>query len=344
MVVTVVGTIVPWAVRAGTDPVVDVPVAFHVLNTNTTVTKCQPDGKPYTVRGDLVAPASALRETELNAVTLYIHGSGDGSTWHFTKVPGVDYVTEMAELGHVSVFIHNLGYGTSDPADGSKICFGSVADIAHQVVQQLRAGSYVAEGAVPIAFERVALTGHSLGGLAVELYSISYHDIDALVVVGWVDTLPSPVVFSSGFADVARFGIDCARGGEPKRPGGPGGWADVFQTRASWNELFFNTDPAVENAFIPGYEADACGFAPDAGQAIALAVALSPGVKVPVLVTGGDHDPFEPGAFDLEAARYVSSPDVSLAVLPATGHMIMLGRTAPDFRSIMSDWLGARGL
>jgi len=336
----VLAALAPLQSRAASAEVVDVPVTFHVLNTNTTVTKCQTDGKPYTIRGDLVAPASALSETTHNAVALYIHGSGDGSTWHFTAVPGVDYITQMAGMGHVSVFIHNLGYGTSDPADGSKICFGSFADIAHQVVQALRAGSYVAGGRTPITFERVALAGHSAGGIAAELYSISYHDIDALVIVGWADSAPT---LTSLYGDVGRVGIECARGGESKQPGGPAGWAKVFTTREEWDALFFNSDPTVEDAFIPRYEDDPCGALNDLGQALAASVALSPMVDLPILLAYGDHDPFPPGAFEMQRARYVSSSDVSLAVLPATGHQIMLGRTAPAFRSVMSNWLSAHG-
>lgn len=336
----VLAALAPLPSRATSDGVVDVPVAFQVLNTNTTVTKCQPDGKPYTIRGDLVAPADALTETAHNALTLYIHGSGDGATWHFTAVPGVDYVTEMARMGHVSVFIHNLGYGASDPADGAKICYGSIADIAHQVVQSLRAGTYDAGEQVPISFERVALAGHSGGALAVELYSISYHDIDALVIDGWADTAPTLATFYTG---VAGFGVKCAQGGESKQTGGPKGWAKIFTTRQQFDALFFNADLVVEDAFIPRYEGDPCGIAPDAGQVIAESLALSPMVDIPILLSYGDHDPFGPGAFEFERSRYVSSHDVSLSVLPATGHQIMLGRTAPAFRVVMSNWLSARG-
>lgn len=329
-------TFAPMPSRAMGSSVVDVPLTFHVVNSS--VTKCRNDNKPYTIRGNLVAPADALTDTTHDAVTLYLHGSGDGSVWHFTAVPGVDYVSEMARLGHVSVFIHNLGYGASDAADGNAVCFGSFVTIAHQVVQELRKGIYGAGGKTPVAFERVALVGISAGGIDAELYSITYHDIDALGIVGWADNALTVTGF---YPDVVGDGLACARGGESKTAGGPSGWVRVFRGR-DWDSLLYNMDPFVRQSFVARYEDDPCGVLSDAGQAIGESIALSPTVTIPVLLAYGDHDPFPPGAFEIQRARYVSSPDVSLAVLPNTGHVSMLGRTAPEFRAVMSGWLGAR--
>ncbi len=37
-------------------------------------------------------------------------------------------------MGHASVSLHLLGYGPSDPIDGTGACFGTYADQAQQVV------------------------------------------------------------------------------------------------------------------------------------------------------------------------------------------------------------------
>jgi hypothetical protein len=137
---------VPAPAASEQESIAEVPVSFQVTNTNPVTSTCSADGGSSIVRGSLVGPEAELRDTALDAATLYIHGSGDGSSWHFPEVASngvkVDHITEMAKLGHVSVFIHTLGYGLSDAADGNGICFGSVADMTHQVVQHLRHGTY----------------------------------------------------------------------------------------------------------------------------------------------------------------------------------------------------------
>src|SRR5688572_29160147 len=122
--------------------VVELPVAFAVKNTNTTEVPCQSDGTDYTVKGHLVAPAAALDSPK--AATLYLHAVTFGEYyWRFKGVPGYDYASNMAERGHVSVAIDRIGYGESGRPDGnSGTCFGSEADVAHQIVQSLRNGSY----------------------------------------------------------------------------------------------------------------------------------------------------------------------------------------------------------
>ena len=325
-----------------TSDVVELGVSFSVRNTNTTRTApaCKPDGKRYTVRGTLAGRQSALADGPNDAVTLYLHGSGDGSSWNFTAVPGVDHIGEMAALDHTSVFIHFLGYGTSDPVDGNALCYGSFADVAHQVVQHLRHGTYVVDDASPVAFERVALIGHSGGALAAELYSVSYNDIDAVGIAGWADLA---ITFPPFFTKAAGFAVACGQGGRAKQPGGAKGWGRVFDRKAL-RKLLYNMDPQVFDAFAKRYEDDPCGILKDAGPLLASSIALSPlVVKIPVLLIYGDHDPFSPGAFDIQRARYISSPDVSLAVLPNAGHNAMHGRTADAYRSVMSSWLKARG-
>ena len=322
--------------------IVETPVSFSVVNTNTSRTgpACTPDGKAYTIRGTIAGPASKLVDGTNDAVTLYIHGSGDGSSWNFTGFPGVDHIGGMAELGHVSVFIHFLGYGTSDAINGWDLCYGSQVDMAHQVVQHLRSGTFEVDGHPGPAFERVALAGHSGGALGAEQYSVSYDDIDAVVIAGWAD---AAVTFVPLFTKTAAFVPKCARGGRSKGPGGPAGWGRVFSDR-DLDRLLYNVAPDVKHAFFERYEDEFCGLLKDAGPMIATNVALSPLlVDTPVLLIYGDHDPFLPGSFQLQKARYLSSKDVSVEVLTNAGHNAMMGRTAPQYRAVMSSWLKARG-
>ena len=139
------------------------PVSFQVKNTNTTAApKCTPDGAAYTVRGHLTAPAKGKRA----GVTLYLHGLGLGEwLWNFQPVKSYNFVAGMARTGHASVTVDRLGYGASDkPPDGKSICIGSQADVAHQIVGQLKAGSYTVQGGKARKFKRVGLVGHSAAG------------------------------------------------------------------------------------------------------------------------------------------------------------------------------------
>lgn len=336
----------------GYGPIVEKSVSFNVINQNRSVTsqECQGDGKTYTVRGSLVAPAGSIEAGRIRSVTLYLHGSGDASTWHFTAVPGVDHITEMAQLGHASVFIHSLGYGLSDRVDGTAVCFGTFADGAHQIIEQLRVGSYLAGGVPGPAFARIALAGHSGGAVIAELEAVSFHDADALIVSGWTDypwmvTMaedpPGPFLYGA----FAGFTQRCATAPEAKENGGPGGWAFLFTTRNEVEILMPNIEPAVLDAFLEAYEQDPCGWGEDFGGAVSANIALAPDVTVPVLLAYGDRDPVAGvAAVELQRARYaLVNDDVSVQIVPQTGHEVMLERPAAAFRAGLSSWLEARG-
>jgi len=315
------------------------PVTFVISNTNTSAAPCASDGKQYVLRGTITAPAGLLESGAASSATLYLHGSGDASSWHFTGVPNYDHIGEMAELGHVSVFIHSLGYGASDRVDGTQVCFGSLADATHQVVTELRSGRYsFGDASVGPAFRRVALAAHSGGGLVAELEAVSYHDIDALIVAS-----PSDFAFRSfAYRGLASFAVNCARGGDAKEPGGPRGWAYPLAP-ADVGHLFFNADPAVIDSFRAAYERDFCAIGTSIVQSLAAMIVLGPTVHVPVLLVYGDHDIYLPGAPQVERLRFLGSKDVALEVLPDSGHVLMLQRTAPHFRATMSEWLAGRG-
>src|SRR5436305_2853309 len=124
--------------------VVSLPVAFRVVNSNTSAAPCSSDGAAYTVRGHLIGPRSALSNGRGGAITAYLYGYEGGEwNWDLRSPPGYAYANQMARRGHVSLTLDELGYGKSDrPADGNGICVGSEADMTHQIIEQLRHGSY----------------------------------------------------------------------------------------------------------------------------------------------------------------------------------------------------------
>src|SRR2546423_129266 len=138
---------------AAAGEMVDLPVAFRVDNTNSSRLPCHSDGKTYVVRGHLTGPRAAIAGPGPRAVTLYYSGYDSGEwNWRFRVVPGYDYAAELARVGHASVTIDQVGYGESGHPQGNDTCLGAQADIAHQIIGQLRAGTYTASGMQPVTF------------------------------------------------------------------------------------------------------------------------------------------------------------------------------------------------
>jgi pimeloyl-ACP methyl ester carboxylesterase len=307
---------------------------------------CDADGQEYSVVGALVAPADHMP----SSVTLYLHGSGDGATWHFRHPGADDHVTEMARLGHASVFVDQLGYGASDIPDGTKVCVGSMADMAGQMADALRAGSYVADGIAAPSFDRVALAGHSLGGAIAELAAFSFPDrFDAIVLAGWVSSI-TPQTSAAGQSGQAAAGPGALRGiaagcsmPGPKREGAATGYATVF-TADEIHRLFFDASDEVKDAMANAYEADACGAARSLGNEIVVAQVGTSSITAPVLIVLGEHDISGPSGAETERARMTGSDDVSMFIVPRTAHMMMLERSAAAFRATLSGWLAARGI
>jgi pimeloyl-ACP methyl ester carboxylesterase len=176
------------------DEVLTVPVHFTVTNSNRSPIPCRADGLDYSISGQLTGPASQLGASHSAAATLYLHGLGfAGWYWNFDGAGADGYATALARQGHVSVAIDRLGHGASVLANGRATCLGAQADIAHQIVLQLKAGSYQRDdGVAAVAFDKIALGGHSAGGGVAEAEAYGFGDIDALLVMNWTDQGTSP--------------------------------------------------------------------------------------------------------------------------------------------------------
>jgi pimeloyl-ACP methyl ester carboxylesterase len=323
-----------FAQRSGVaGDIADISVSFTVENLNRSLVLCLTDGATYTLSGHIVGPASALRDGA--AATLYLHGAAvPEATWRM-PVRGYDYGYEQARRGHISVTLDRLSYGASPTPNGLMTCHGGQADMAHQIVTQLRDGSYLSPA--PIGFSRIALAGHSAGQVIAEIAAYSFGDIDALVIGGWGDpfaTLDDAVVLLPTIQT-------CATGGEPKRPGEPSGYAFTFEGRVP-ELLFHNAEEAVIGEYVARHERDAC----DASLATAppINALMVSQIEVPVFLFYGLNDALWPaGTGERQRGFFTGSNDVTLFELPDTGHMIMLERTAPTLRVAMSDWLHERG-
>ncbi len=311
------------------------PVSFQVQNTNTTAAPgCTTDGATYTVRGHLTAP----KKGKQSGVTLYLHGLGLGEwLWNFQPVKAYNFVQGMARAGHASVSVDRLGYGASDkPSSGKSLCIGSQADIAHQIVGQLKAGSYTLQGITARKFKRVALAGHSAAGQISITEAYTYRDLKALVVVGFSFSNLPRANDEFGFQRIA-----CDAGGDPV----PGltNYGFFGRTDAGFRSTMFHSAPkAVQDAGVKLHYPDPCGDNYSLIDTIQKQAANDPKVKVPVLVACGRNDVLYAGfGCEAQADRFKKG---SVLLLKNTGHGVPLERGAKTFRKRLDRFLDRSGL
>ncbi|MGQ0626326.1 MAG: alpha/beta hydrolase [Sporichthyaceae bacterium] len=312
------------------DMVTSVPVSFRVVNENRSAVPCPADGKEYTVTGHLSGPASALRSGTIEAATLYLHGNAvDERLWNYPEKPAYDYAAAMARAGFVSVTVTRLGYPGSGRPNGNEVCFGSEADVAHQIVEQLRAGSYRAKGGAP-KVARVALAGHSASGFVAMAAAYSFRNVDALLVV------------ASGEFTTPRV-PEAVAGMQARCVGSDDGYEliETDDARAA-ADFFFDGESEIVEDIVGTRPADACAGTGNAAASIVTDAVMLASIDVPVLVITGAQDAFfaDPA---MQASLFTGSSDVEAIRLPDTGHAITLERSAPAFRKAMAGWLGDRG-
>jgi pimeloyl-ACP methyl ester carboxylesterase len=327
----------PVGAGAKTVKVTSVPVAFQVKNTNTTTAApCTPDGATYTVRGHLTGPRSVLtpKRARRAGVTLYLHGLGVAEWLWYFPIAQYNHARAMARAGHVSVTIDRLGYGASDkPASGKSVCIGSQADIAHQIVQQLRSGAY---GAPALRFKRVALAGHSASGQIAITEAFTYRDVAALVVVAFsYSNLPR------GNDEFGFQRIACDKGGDPS----PGltDYGFFGRSEGALRSIMFRSAPkAVQDRAASLRGLDPCGDNYSLIPAIQRQPPNVGKVRVPVLVACGRNDVLYAGfGCEAQADRFRRGRTL---LLRNTGHGLPLESGAKTFRRSLGRFLDRAGV
>lgn len=319
-------------------------VSFEVQNVNRSKIPCEADGETYTVRGTITGPQQALDDPQ--AVTLFLHGLSYGEFFgNYGEQPGYNFAEKQAEAGHVTVTVDRLGYDSSDKPDGTGICFGSRADIAHQIVTQLRGGDYQADDAEAApAFPEVVLAGHSVGGIIAQAAAYSFGDIDGLMVLSYSDTTVSPAAMGALETAIAA----CEAGGATSEgdPGAPG----YVYFGADTPEMFImahfftpNAEPVVVDTTAALRNMDPCGDITSYKAAVDTNKANVASITTPTLVLTGGEDAIYPVPAEEQAALLTGVQDITSVTIPATGHALTLHNTKDQFSAELSAWLDARG-
>jgi pimeloyl-ACP methyl ester carboxylesterase len=354
----VLAVMLPGEASARTRKISAEPVTFSVQNVNRSKLTCTTDGASYQIKGHLVGPRSVLATSSRKrkrkpAVTLYLHGLGFGEWfWRFNgfadpgphpaiAIPhGYDYAAAQAKAGHTSVVIDRLGYDASGHPDGTKSCLGGQADVAHQIVQQLRAGSYAVDGGRVLRFKRIALAGHSAGAETAMIEAYSFRDVDALLAMSFsYSNLPRAQLALGPTYDL------CRAGGEPASAGLPTGYAYYGgPTAADFLSIMLASSPSTADIAAVNRNRDPCGDVDSIIPALGQQSSMLRRIKVPVLVICGTKDAlYSRLGCEQQAERFSGSRSNTLAFVRGAGHGLTLERQAPKFRRKVGRWLAKRG-
>lgn len=321
------------------DDVLRIPVSFEVTNTAPPGhLSCPADGETYTLPGHITGPRVALESDGSRTISILMSGFDTSGEWGWMlDFAGYDTPVEMAKLGHITLSYDMLGYGAAGGPHGWFECFATQASVTHQMVRQLREGTYTVGQA--IAFDDVVLVAHDVAGAIAEIEAYVYKDVDGIVSMIWADQGFTPYITTLA---AQRYAV-CAAGGDGGVASPLDGYVlfgppdDEFR-----RDLIQDMEPAVADELVGRRERSPCGYIYPILPSRAVDKARMAEITVPVLLIYQEHDVvISRDGQNQQAANFSGSDDVTTVFLD-TGHWMMFERTAPAFRQTMSDWLHAR--
>jgi pimeloyl-ACP methyl ester carboxylesterase len=284
----------------------------------------------------LLTLPTELRSSELQ---ILLHGAGhDHRYWNWPVQPDRYSYTEWAAAhGAATLAIDRIGTGSSSKPPGVENTVAAQARLLSQIVAQARAGL---PGAPP--FDRVVLVGHSMGSVVAGYEAVTYHDVDAVVLTGYIPVDGDPAVGNELFDAVFRPATEVqAR---------LLGLVDdnYLMSRIDDTEaLVFWPDQA--DPVIVGVERQLQN--PTTRAELLDAIEAGPtirGIPVPTLVLVGQHDALlidqnkDKDCYDTVRRWAPATPDhFDFEVVADTGHNLNLHRTAHIAFETLDRWLAA---
>lgn len=136
----------------------------------------------YTIHGRLCMPEGKTPKTVMLAVHGILYNNG---YWNVSYQPEkYNYAQYMNDAGYGVFSIDRLGIGKSSKPLAALVTLDSQAEVAHQIITRLRAGTIA-----DTAFERVMLVGYSYGSATSLRETSRYNDADAVIVTAWGSTM-----------------------------------------------------------------------------------------------------------------------------------------------------------
>jgi pimeloyl-ACP methyl ester carboxylesterase len=292
----------------------------------------------FSVRvANLSQPVGATLCRKTSAVddrTLVItaHGATYNRTyWDWPQSPeSYSIVRKLAPDASV-LNVDLLGSGRSGHPPSSYLTLDAEASMLHQLVQTMRTRG----------FRNVILLGHSSGSGTVTQEAATYHDVDGIVVTGFLHRFPGlgvPLSFYPAMLDPAFAGAGLDPGYLTTRPGSRA--TNGFYNAAVADPSVIAYDEAHKDV-VPWLHT--VGF-----PLVILDPSISRKIDVPVLSLVGDHDPFceSPACpqATAEPAAWSSAARLELHAIANAGHDIHLhGPPYADAEAwYIRDWLARR--
>jgi pimeloyl-ACP methyl ester carboxylesterase len=291
---------------------------------------------PQKVHGKLCLPAGDIPKT----VQLLVHGGTYNRLyWDLPNVPvRYSYQRDMADQGLATFAIDALGSGESSRPLSALITGTALASVVHQVIGQLRAGRVGGT-----RFDRVVLVGHSMGSGIVAVEASTYHDVDGVILTGFshsMDLLALTAIFVDGVRPAALDPLLSRRNSDPGYVTTMPGTRRVFHDPGLVDADVLTADEATKDQV-------AATVVPDL-LTLAFNGPLTRSIAAPVLTANGALDGLFcafhcAGTEELRAAEAgFFTSELSVFLLPGSGHSLGLSRNAPDYRAAVRDWVTAR--
>jgi pimeloyl-ACP methyl ester carboxylesterase len=319
------------------------------------------DPIPSTVRGTLFRSKKGFRSR--STALLLQHGAvSERSAWSAGApvIAGThDMARSLARKGYAVFAIDRLGYGESryerPPGSGLLLTPDGYIEMTHQMVAQIRAGSYTDCAGRPAGHgaARVVLSGVSSGAAIVEGYATRYHDIDGIIPMSWSNQPQLSAAFQefvgvlvpqlAAGRDYVEFFLDGADGYsefcERLFFYPPGVKASVLEQLCGpdyYAETAFPT-PSGEAAGVPALQAATIATIGNVGPTRVLLVFSDRDALFP----GPDHHGADPDVVTPEIAMWRNgcNCEVSVYFQPNAGHVGLFHRTGKQRTDRILDWL-----
>nr|WP_083466578.1 alpha/beta fold hydrolase [Kibdelosporangium sp. MJ126-NF4]CEL16850.1 bll2443; unknown protein [Kibdelosporangium sp. MJ126-NF4]CTQ91922.1 bll2443; unknown protein [Kibdelosporangium sp. MJ126-NF4] len=305
----------PAAAQSARCSMVDVPVVLAVL--------------PQIVRGQQCLPATSTPTT----VQLLVHGGTyNRAYWDMPYDDGAySYQRDMAASGYATFAIDLLGSGASSQPLSTLLTGTTAASVVHQVVTKLRT-----------SFDKVIVTGHSMGSGIVVLAAATYRDVDGVVLTGMthsMDLLALTGIFVDGVRPSTLDPVLSRRGGDPGYVTTMPGTRGVFHHPG-------DALPGIVTADEEHKDQVPATVVPDL-LALAFVGPMSTGINAPVLIANGQQDTLfcayhcadEDTLYAAEAPYFSQDAQLTVHLTPNAGHSVALSEHADAHRAAIRTWI-----
>jgi pimeloyl-ACP methyl ester carboxylesterase len=319
------------------------------------------DPIPSTVRGTRFRSRKRFRSS--STALLLQHGAvSERSAWSggAPVIEGThDMARSLAGKGYSVFAIDRLGYGESPyerpPGSGSLLTPDGYIEMTHQMVTQIRAGTYTdcAGEAAGRGAAHVVLSGFSSGAAIVEGYATRHHDIAGIIPMAWSNQPQLSAAFRTLVFDVVVPQLAAGKDYIEFFLDGADGYSE------SCERAFFYIpgvrDDALEQLCGPDYYADTA-FPTPSGEAALPALQANTVATIgnvgptPALLTFSDRDTLFPGPLHHGTDPDVVTPeiamwrggcncDVSVYIQRNAGHVGLFHRTSKQLTDRILHWL-----